>query len=73
MCALMPGKPQKLKFPNSVKYSIDILMQNINLNLSSIHKHHTVYKRLKVKLKHFLTDKLHFRIQTLIRVFDAQE
>ena len=22
MCARMPGKPQKIKFPNSVKYAI---------------------------------------------------
>ena len=37
MCALMPDKPQKFKFPNSVKYSINILTQNLNLNLRSIH------------------------------------
>ena len=60
MCAVMPDKQQKFKFPNRVKYSIDILTQNLNLNLSSIHKHNTVYKRLKVKRKHFLIDKLHF-------------
>ena len=60
MCALMPGKPQKINFPNSVKFSMDILTQNLKLNLSRIHKHNVVYERLKVKRKHFLIDKLHF-------------
>ena len=46
MCGLIPDKPHKFKYPDSVKYSIDILTQNLALNLISIHK--GIYRTISV-------------------------